>query len=105
MAGATIDELGRPAELHVRHFGGIGPDVGRDAVVRERFPRRRADELQRRCSGDDGDVVAGLGQLAQQVGGLVRGDTAGDTQDDPLHGFSVTRVGAEVSSRRVRPRA
>ena len=36
--------------------------------------------------GTTRDVVAGLGQLAEQLDGLVRRDAAGDAEDDPGHG-------------------
>ena len=43
------------------------PDLGRDRLAGQRRPGRRADELQRRRGRYDGDVVAGLGEPAQQL--------------------------------------
>jgi hypothetical protein len=47
---------------------------------------------QRGRRGHDGDVVAALGEQAQQRGGLIGGDAAAHAEDDPHDGISVDRV-------------
>ncbi len=69
-------EVGLLPEAHVRHVVDVVPHLGGDRLARQRGPGGRADEVQGGPGGDDGDVVAGLGEPAQQLGRLVRGDPA-----------------------------
>ena len=65
---------------------------------------------QRRGGRDDGDVVAGLGEPAQQLAGLVRRDAAADAEDDARPGLGgrpsaavlvSSTVGSAVGRRRL----
>jgi hypothetical protein len=53
-------------------------------LARQRFERGSADETQRGFSRDDSNGVTGLGQLPNYRARLVRGDPAGDADDDLL---------------------
>jgi hypothetical protein len=85
------DEFGVAAEVDVRDVLGTGPDVGRDGVVRQGGPGGGSDELQRGLGGHDLDVVAGLGEPAQQVGDLVGGNSAADAENHPACAGSCAR--------------
>ena len=82
VAGRDHDQVGRLADPDVRHLVDVGPDVGGDRLAGQRRPGGGADELQRGGGRDDGHVVAGLGEPAQQLAGLVGRDAAGDPEND-----------------------
>ena len=85
------DEVGLLAEPHVRHLVDVVPDLGGDRLAGQRGPGGRADEVQRGCGGHDADVVAGLGEQAQQLARLVGGDAAARRRGRPA-ACHVTRV-------------
>ena len=80
--GGDDDEVGRLADPHVRDGVDVVPGVGGGGLPGQGRPGGRADELQRARRRDDADVVAGLGQLPQQLDRLVGGDAARDAEDD-----------------------
>lgn len=80
--GGDDDEVGGLADADVRHLVDGLPHLGRDGVAGECGPGGLADEVEGRVGGDDPDVVAGLGEPAQQLTRLVGGDATADTQDD-----------------------
>src|SRR5215475_8507419 len=59
-------------------------EVLENGTAGERSPRERSDELARVRRGHDGDAGPELRELTQQVDGLVRGDAAGDAEDQLL---------------------
>ena len=76
------DQVGVLADPDVRHLVDVAPHLGGDRLAGQRRPGRGADELERGRGRHDGDVVAGLGEPAQQLAGLVRRDPAGHAEDD-----------------------
>src|SRR5690606_21412672 len=92
------DEIGALAERDVRHLGGVLEHARRCGLAREGLPRGAPDELERSLRGDDAHRVTRFAQLAQQQDRLVRGDAAGDAEDD-AHGLGqASEAGATVSS-------
>ena len=81
------DELGLLADPDVRHLVDVGPHLGAHRLAGQRGPGRGADELQGGGGRDDGDVVAGLGEPAQQLTGLVRSNPAAHAEDDARAGL------------------
>ena len=59
-------------------------DIPRDQLVRERAERERIDEMRGVLGHDDLHAQAAFLQCADDLGGLVRGDAAGDADE---HGF------------------
>src|SRR5215475_4875697 len=59
-------------------------EVLENGTAGERSPRERSDELARVRRRHDGDAGPELRELTQQVDGLVRGDAAGDAEDQLL---------------------
>ncbi len=80
--GGDDDEVGVLSDPHVRDLVDVVPDLGGDRMARERRPGGGADEVERRLGRDDPYVMSGLGQPAQQLARLVRGDAAADPQND-----------------------
>ena len=80
------DQVGRLADPDVRDLVDVLPHLGGDRLAGQRRPGRGAHEVQRRSGGYDGDVVAGLGEPAQQLRGLVGRDASGDPEDDRCSG-------------------
>ena len=99
--GGDDDEVGVAAQPHVRDLVGAAPDVGRDRLAREGLPGGAPDEVLRGGGGDDGDVVTGLGQLAQQQRRLVGGDAPRDPEDDARAALGVT--GSVLTAARSAP--
>ena len=62
--------------------------VGGDGLAGQRGPGRRTDELERRGGRDDGDVVPGLGEPAEQLARLVRSNAAAHTEADVRAAFA-----------------
>ena len=85
VAGRDHDQVGVPADAHVRHLVGVVPDLGGDRLAGQRRPGGRADEVQRGGGGHDPDAVPRLGEQPQQFTGLVGGDAAADAQHDLGH--------------------
>ncbi len=81
------DELGLLADPHVRHLVDVGPHLGADRLARQGGPGGSAHELEGGSGRDDGDVVAGLGEAAQQLTGLVRSNPAAHAEDDARAGL------------------
>ena len=76
-------EVGLLAEAHVRDL----VDVVEQTSVRTGWPDSAAQvaaptNFSAVGGRDDGDVVAGLGELAQHLARLVRRDAAADAEDD-----------------------
>ena len=86
------DEIGDASDQDVRDLVCVGPDIGRNSVMRQRRPGCLADELQGSLRRHHRYLMAGLDKPAEQVGSLVSGDTTSNTQDDPL-GCRLVRVG------------
>ena len=61
------------------------PQLTSDRLAGQRSPRRFAHESKGGRRGHDSDVVTGLGQFAKKGDGLVRGDSAGDSENDVGH--------------------
>ena len=101
------DQVGGLADPDVRHLVHVGPDVGRRPACRTAPPRSGAPTNSSAAAvGHDGDVVAGLGEPAQQLAGLVRSDAAAHAQDDARLASGVRRR-ARLSTcvARARPEA
>src|SRR5690606_16650762 len=79
--GSDYDEIRLLTEPHVRHLLNIGEDSRAHWLPRQRFERRRANELQRRLGRHHPNPVARLGQPAKDLAGLVRGDTTSDPEN------------------------
>ena len=90
--GRIIDQVGALADGDVRHPRHVLEYSGLDWFAGQCFERGGPDESQRGFGGDDADRVAGLGELTNDGGGLVGGDTPGDADDDPL---AVVRFSSE----------
>ena len=73
-----LADAGRAAPRDVLEHAGV------DRLAGQRLEGGGADEAQRGLGGDDADVVAGLGELANDGARLVGGDATGDADDDPL---------------------
>ncbi len=80
--GRDDDEVGRLPDRDVADLRDAFVEVGVDRVAADRLERRTADESQRRLRRDDVHVVAGEHEFANDRDGLVRGDAAGDPDDD-----------------------
>ena len=76
------DQVGVLPDPHVRDLVDVVPDLGGDGLPGQRRPGRLADEVQRGLGGHHPDVVAGLGEPAQQLARLVGGDAAAHPQHD-----------------------
>ena len=55
--GDHDNEVGLLSESHVRNMVRLIPDRVAHRLAGQRLPGRRADESQRCCRGDDGDVM------------------------------------------------
>lgn len=88
------DQVGVLADAHVRDLVDVVPDLGGDGVAGQGGPGGGAHEVQCGGGGDDPDIVPGLGESAQQLTGLVRGDAAADPQNDLglVHRLSPVRI-------------
>ena len=75
-------QVGVLPDADVRHLVDVVPDLGGDRVAGQRGPGGGADEVQRGRGRHDPDVVARLGEPAQQLARLVGGDAAADAQHD-----------------------
>ena len=91
--GRDHDQVGLLAERDVRHLGDVVEDAGVHRLAGERLEGGGPDEMQRGLGGDDTDLMAGLGELADDGARLVGGDTAGDADDDPLAVLSCPSLG------------
>ena len=80
------DDVGFTRELDVRHVVSNAriPLVAIHRMAGERLKRYRRDEAGRRLGHHHADGCSQLDQLADEFGGLVRGDAARDAQSDPF---------------------
>jgi hypothetical protein len=81
-SGHDQDEVRRPTDPHMRDLVGVVPYLGAHRMSRQRRPGHLADEAQRGRGRHDAHIVPGLGELAQHLDGLVRGDPTGDAEHD-----------------------
>ena len=82
VAGRDHDEVGRLADRDVAHLGDPFVEVDVHRVARDRLERRTPDEPQCSLGGHDVDVMPGEHECPHDADGLVRGDAAGDADDD-----------------------
>ena len=82
--GRDDDQVGALADRDVRHPRHVLEHPGLDRLAGQRLEGGGPDEPQRGFGRDDADLVAGLGELTDDGGGLVGGDTPSDADDDPL---------------------
>ena len=80
------DDVGFTRELDVRHVVSNAriPLVAIHRMAGERLKCYRRDEAGRRLGHHHADGCSQLDQLADEFGGLVRGDAARDAQSDPF---------------------
>ena len=84
-AGSDQEQIGLLGQRDmVDRIGGIVEQSDRDRLVRERAERERIDEMRGVLGHDDLHAQAAFLQSADDLGGLVRGDAAGDADE---HGF------------------
>ena len=77
-------QIGTLADGDVRHLRDVLEHPGLYRLAGQRLEGGGPDEAQCGCGRDDADLVARLGELTNDGGGLVCGDTPGDADDDPL---------------------
>jgi hypothetical protein len=80
------DEVGLLAEPDVRDVRDVGEHTGVHRLAGQRLEGGRPDELERGHGGQHPHGVAGLGELAEQLGALVGRDPAGHAQQHPERG-------------------
>ena len=84
-AGSDQEQIGLLGQRDmVDRVGGIVEQADRNRLVRERAERERIDEMRGVLGHDDLHAQAAFLQCADDLGGLVRGDAAGDADE---HGF------------------
>ncbi len=78
------DRIGAARQVDVAHsvVGARRPQIGEHRPAGQRLQRQRRDEAARGVRHADVDGHPGLDEQPRQLGGLVRGDAAGDAQDD-----------------------
>ncbi len=83
------DRVGAARKIDVPHavVGARGPEIGQHGIARQRLQRDRRDEAAgpRRHHDVHGDVR--LDEQARELGRLVRGDAARQSEDDPGQRF------------------